>query len=85
MSFLSGIDFQFFMPARLKPAQLTAKTSPAEDDLIAVVRDYGRMLVLYRQRVVAEDVDAYRVEVDYSQAGSLEFFNLIRQKHKRMF
>ncbi|MBP6107819.1 MAG: hypothetical protein KA506_15090 [Steroidobacteraceae bacterium] len=85
MSFLSGIDFQFFMPVRLGPTQLGAKAAPAEDDLIAVARDYGRMLVLHRQRVVAEDVDAYRAELDYSQAGSLEFFNLIRQKHKRMF
>lgn len=85
MSFLSGIDFQFFMPARLDPTQLGAKVAPAEDDLIAVARDYGRMLVLYRQRVVAEDVDAYRAELDYSQAGALDFFNLIRQKHKRMF
>lgn len=85
MSFLSGIDFQFFMPARLEPAQLGTKAAPAEDDLIAVARDYGRMLVLYRQRVVAEDVGAYRAELGYSQAGSLEFFSLIRQKHKRMF
>ncbi len=43
------------------------------------------MLVLYRQRIVAEDIDAYRADLDYDQAGSLEFFNLIRQKHKRMF
>jgi len=85
MSFLSGIDFQFFMPIRLGPTQLGTKAAPAEDDLIAVARDYGRMLVLYRQRIVAEDVVAYRAELDYSQAGSLEFFNLIRQKHKRMF
>lgn len=85
MSFLSGIDFQFFMPARLEPAQLAAKTAPAEDDLIAVARDYGRMLVLYRQRIVAEDVDSYEAELDYGQAGALEFFNIIRQKHKRMF
>ncbi|MES9816126.1 MAG: hypothetical protein ABW155_05720 [Candidatus Thiodiazotropha sp.] len=85
MSFLSGIDFQFFMPARLDPAQLGAKTAPAEEDLIAIARDYGRMLVLYRQRVVAEDTDAHRAELNYSQAGSLEFFNHIRQKHKWMF
>ncbi len=85
MSFLSGIDFQFFMPIRLHPAQLDAKNPPAEDDLIAVARDYGRMLVICRQRVVAEDVDAYQAELDYSQAGSQEFFDVIRQKHKRAF
>jgi len=85
MAFLSGIDFQFFMPARLEPAQLATKSPPAEDDLIAVARDYGRMLVLYRQRVVMEDVAAYEAQPDYEQAGTLEFFNLIRQKHKRQF
>jgi len=85
MSFLSGIDFQFFMSARLDPAQFAAKSPPVEDDLIAVVRDYGRMLVLYRQRVVMEDFAAYKATPDYRQAGTVEFFNLIRQKHKRQF
>jgi hypothetical protein len=85
MSFLSGIDFQFFMPARLELAQLAAKNPPTEDDLIAVARDYGRMLVLYRQRIVAEDVDAYFNELDYDKVGTEEFFNHIRQKHKRRF
>lgn len=85
MSFLSGIDFQFFLPARLEFAQLSAKIPPNEDDLIAVARDYGRMLVLYRQRIVAEDVDAYFNGVDYGEVGRDGFFNHIRQKHKRSF
>lgn len=85
MSFLSGLDFQFFMPARLEPAQIAEKSPPTEDDLIAVATDYARMLVMYRQRVVGEDPAAYAAEVDYEQAGNLEFFNIIRQKHKRSF
>lgn len=85
MSFLSGFDFQFFMPARLEPAQIAEKSPPAEDDLIAVATDYARMLVMYRQRVVGEDPAAYAAEVDYEQAGTPEFFNIIRQKHKRSF
>jgi hypothetical protein len=85
MSFLSGIDFQFFMPIRLDPIRLEQKLAPNEEDLIALVRDYSRMLVLYRQRIVLEDPDAYQAELDYGQFGTTEFFNLIRQKHKRQF
>ncbi|MGL1957834.1 MAG: hypothetical protein OCD00_11025 [Colwellia sp.] len=85
MSFLSGIDFQFFMPIRLDPIRLEQKLAPNEEDLIAVVRDYSRMLVLYRQRIVIEDSEAHQADLDYGQSGSIEFFNLIRQKHKRQF
>lgn len=85
MSFLSGTDFQFFMPARLEPSWFTGKSLPTEEDLITVARDYSRMLVLYRQRIVMEDPDAYKADIEYGGAGSMEFFNLIRQKHKRQF
>jgi hypothetical protein len=85
MSFLSGIDFQFFMPDRLNLAWLGDKNPPAEDDLISIARDYSRMLVLYRQRIVMEDPQAYGADLDYGQSGTDEFFNLIRQKHKRQF
>lgn len=85
MSFLSGIDFQFFMPVRLDPIRLAQKLAPNEVDLMAVLRDYSRMLVLYRQRVVMEDPDAYQAELDFGQFGSIDFFNIIRQKHKRTF
>lgn len=86
MSFLSGVDFQFFMPRRLDPAWLAAhKYPPNESDLISVARDYSRMLVLYRQRIVMEDVDSYKAELDHSQAGTETFFNIVRQKHKRLF
>lgn len=86
MSFLSGIDFQFFMPRRLEPAWLAGhKSTPNEKDLISIARDYSRMLVLYRQRIVMEDVDSYRADLDYRQAGTEEFFTIVRQKHKRLF
>ncbi|ENH2499035.1 hypothetical protein ABVY78_004633 [Vibrio parahaemolyticus] len=85
MSFLSGTDFQFFIPVRLEPIRLEKKNAPNEDDLIAVVRDYSRMLVLYRQRIVMEDPEAYQAELDYEKIGTTEFFHLIRQKHKRQF
>lgn len=85
MSFLSGIDFQFFIPTRLEPALIAQKSLPDEESLIAVARDHSRMLVLYRQRIVMEDVDSYAADLDYRQAGSEEFFNIVRQKHKRLF
>jgi hypothetical protein len=85
MSFLSGIDFQFFMPIRLEPILLEQELAPNEEDLITVIRDYSRMLVLYRQRIVLEDPKAYKAALDYGQYGSIEFFHLVRQKHKREF
>ncbi|QVI85919.1 hypothetical protein [Pseudomonas viridiflava] len=85
MSFLSGIDFQFFIPSRLNPVWFFAKLPPVEEDLLSVVRDYSRMLVIYRQRIVMEDFAAYKAVPDYKQTGTLEFFNLVRQKHKRQF
>ncbi|TOC18911.1 hypothetical protein CGJ90_22985, partial [Vibrio parahaemolyticus] len=85
MLFLSGIDFQFFMPIRLPPERLAEKSPPSEEDLISIMRDYSRMLVIYRQRIVMEDADAYKAVIDYEKAGTEEFFNIIRQKHKRAF
>ncbi|WP_252039115.1 hypothetical protein [Vibrio sp. SCSIO 43133] len=83
--FLSGIDFQFFMPIRLNPERLAEKSPPSEEDLTAIVRDYSRMLVIYRQRIVMEDPDAYKAEIDPENVATEESFNLIRQKHKRAF
>ncbi|MFG6459723.1 hypothetical protein [Roseateles sp. BYS96W] len=79
-----GRDFEFFMPAKLNLAELTTHTPPLEKDLLAISRDYGRMLVMMRQRIVLEDPKAYDAEPDYSQMGSQPFFELMRQKHKRM-
>lgn len=85
MLFLSGIDFQFFMPVRLSPERLADKSPPSEEALISIMRDYSRMLVIYRQRIVMEDTNAYKAEIDFGKRGTEEFFSLIRQKHKRTF
>lgn len=85
MSFLAGSDFDFFMPIKLDLSQLGTKEPPAEDDLIAVAKDYGRMLVLQRQRVVLEDPEAHNEEPDFDEWGTQEFFELTKQKHKRRF
>lgn len=85
MSFLKGSDFDFFMPVKLELSQLGTKVPPAEDYLIAIAKDYGRMLILQRQRVVLEDPAAHKEEPDFDEWGTQKFFELIRQKHKRMF
>lgn len=85
MSFLTGSDFDFFMPIQLKLSALGTKVPPTEDDLIAIAKDYGRMLVLQRQRVVLEDPKAHSVELDFDMWGTHEFFVLTKQKHKRRF
>jgi hypothetical protein len=85
MSLFCGRDFDFFIPGKLQLEELGTRTAPAEDDLLAIAKDYGRMLVLLRQRIVMEDPAAYKLEPDFAQWGSQSFFELIRQKHKRSF
>lgn len=82
MSHFVGRDFDFFMPAKLDLSELTTQTPPVEDDLIAITRDYGRMMVMLRQRIVLEDVNAYATEPDFSKSGTRAHFELMRQKHK---
>ena len=83
MSLFVGSDFDFFMPAKLELQERGTRTTPAEDDLLAIAKDYSRMLVLLRQHIVLEDPDAYMAEPDFAQWGTQAFFELTRQKHKR--
>lgn len=82
MSRFVGLDFDFFMPDVLDLRGLPTLALPAEDDLLAIMRDYGRMMLMLRQRIILEDPGAYRAEKDFSLRGTQEFFELIRQKHK---
>ncbi|MBV6799649.1 EndoU domain-containing protein [Xanthomonas euvesicatoria] len=81
MAQFAGEDFDFFISGKFDPTDVT-QDLPDESDLIAIVRDYGRMLLVLRQRIVLEDSEAYRTEPDYSQVGTLAHFELMRQKHK---
>jgi hypothetical protein len=83
MSLFVGSDFNFFMPDRLCLMELTSQTAPDEDDLLAIAKDYSRMLILLRQRIVLEDPAAYGEEPDFEQWGTQAFFELTKQKHKR--
>jgi hypothetical protein len=49
---------------------------------MAITRDYGRMLLMLRQRIVIEDPVAYETAPDFSKYGTKEYFELTRQKHK---
>jgi len=86
LAFGIGADYDFFIPAKYDPSDMVSgKTSPSETALICIAKDYGRMLIIYRQRVVAEDVNAYVEELDFDDWGSQRFFEITRQKHKRTF
>ena len=77
-------DFDFFMPEILDLSELTTQVPPTESDLLAITRDYGRMMVMMRQRVVMEDPDAYKAKLEDLESGTEAYKVLERQKHKRL-
>lgn len=83
MSKFAERDFDFFMPDVLDLDDLTDQVPPAEQDLLTIVRDYGRMMVMMRQRVVMEDPAAYRAKLEDLEKGTDAYDALYRQKHKR--
>lgn len=82
MSRFVGLDFDFFMPDILDLSELPTQALPFEDDLLAITRDYGRMMLMLRQRIILEDPVAYGAEKDFSLRGTQGYFELMRQKHK---
>lgn len=85
MSRLVGSDFDFFIPGKLEVQRMVGRPGPDESDFISIIRDYGRMLLMLRQRIVIEDTKVYAAEPDYSQAGTQAHFELMKQKHKYAF
>ena len=83
MSKFAERDFDFFMPDVLDLDDLTDQVPPTEQDLLAIVRDYGRMMVMMRQRVVLEDPAAYKAKLEDLEKGTDAYDALYRQKHKR--
>ena len=49
--------------------------------MIDLLREYDKMLLTYRQRIVLEDGHAYSIQMDYGDR-SLESFRILKQKHK---
>ncbi|WP_186079809.1 hypothetical protein [Burkholderia gladioli] len=64
---------------------LTDQVPPTEQDLLTIVRDYGRMMVMMRQRVVLEDPAAYKAKLEDLEKGTDAYYALYRQKLKREY
>jgi hypothetical protein len=82
MSKLAGRDFDFFMPTVLDFQALATQTPPNEKDLEDIIYDYGRMMVMLRQRIVMEDPDAYSTKRENMHKDMPGYANLVRQKVK---
>lgn len=80
MSRLAGRDFDFFMPMVLDLEALDIQTPPNEKDLEDIIYDYGRMMVMMRQRIVMEDPDAYSTKLENIHKDMPGYVNLARQK-----
>ncbi|ELP97369.1 hypothetical protein [Pseudomonas syringae] len=85
LSYFLGSDFDFF--AFRLPSLITAegKTRPSDKTLERVIRDYHRMLVMYRQRLVLDDVISYGSDPYELEWMSPEFCDLVIIQHKRKF
>lgn len=80
MSRMSGRDFDFFMPTVLDLNGLKTQTPPKEKDLEDIIYDYGRMMVMMRQRTVMDDRVAYSTKTLHKDMP--DYANIVRQKFK---
>ncbi len=86
LRYFTGTDFDFFSETLEElPTLLAGREIMSESSMIELIREYDRILLTYRQRIVLEDPHSYEAEVDYELAGTIGFFQLIKQKHKRQF
>ncbi|MCW2763262.1 MAG: hypothetical protein JWR85_3463 [Marmoricola sp.] len=82
MSKLAGRDFDFFMPSVLNLNELGTQTPPEEKDLEKIVYDYGRMMIIMRQRIVLEDPDTYSAKLEEIDKSLPSHAHLVQQKLK---
>jgi hypothetical protein len=85
LRYFTGIDFQFFCDLLPSLLEIENKNPVNEKELIRVIKDYHRMLVVYRQRVVMDDVISYRTDRWDLEYMSSEFCEVVIQQHKRDF
>jgi len=85
LSYFTGSDFDFF--ASRLPSLMVAngKTKASDKALDRIVRDYHRMLVMYRQRLVIDDREAYVTDPFDLDFMSVEYCELVIVQHKRKF
>lgn len=87
--YFRGSDFDFFacimmdLMENLNPDG--GKILPSEGSLVSITREYSRMLVAYRQRIVMEDLDSYAADPYEYDFESVEQFEILKQQHKRTY
>ncbi|WP_426237353.1 hypothetical protein [Pseudomonas sp. TWP3-2] len=85
LSYFTGSDFCFFAEHFADLLNTENKTLAHDKALERIVRDYHRMLVIYRQRVVMEDPVAYNADRFDYEFMSPKFCETTIQQHKRQF
>ena len=85
LSYFTGADFDFFSYDLASLLSLDNKTLASDKALERIVRDYHRMLVIYRQRLVIDNPTAYSSDPYDLEFMSPEFCDLVISQHRRKF
>ncbi|MDF4205727.1 hypothetical protein P2W50_03795 [Pseudomonas protegens] len=85
LSYFTGADFDFFAFRLPSLIILEGKTKASDKVLERIIRDYHRMLVIYRQRLVMDDPESYWADPFDLDFMSTEYCDLVITQHKRKF
>jgi hypothetical protein len=85
LSYFTGADFDFFACQLPSLIATEDKTKASDKALERIIRDYHRMLVIYRQRLVLDDPEAYHTDPFDLDFMSPEYCDLTIIQHKRKF
>lgn len=85
LSYFTGTDFDFFSYHLASLLALDNKNPVSDKALERIVRDYHRMLVIYRQRLVIDNPAAYSSDPYDLEFMSPEFCDLVISQHRRKF
>ena len=85
LKYFTASDFDFFGDSLAALLSCPNKKLPDEKKLDRLIRDYHRMQVMYRQRVVLENVKSYRTDPFDLEFMSSDYCETVIQKHKRDF
>ncbi|MDH1932989.1 hypothetical protein [Pseudomonas sp. GD03696] len=85
LGYFTGADFDFFSYHLASLLSLDNKNPVPDKALERIVRDYHRMLVIYRQRLVMDNPTAYSSDPYDLEFMSPEFCDLIIIQHRRKF
>ncbi|RFQ20023.1 hypothetical protein D0N87_24785, partial [Pseudomonas sp. ATCC 13867] len=85
LSYFTGADFDFFSYNLASLLALDNKNPVPDKALERIIRDYHRMLVIYRQRLVMDNPTAYSSDPYDLEYMSPEFCDLVISQHRRKF